>query len=49
MTEGQQKVQLTQEILIHSATWWMTEVEKIAFLTQTIIAMAVITSNPDKE
>lgn len=38
--------QLTQEILIHSATWWMSDDEKIAFLIQTILAMAAAQTGP---
>lgn len=39
--------QLTQEILIHSATWWMTDEEKIVFLTQTIIETAKSATDHD--
>jgi len=40
-SEAKKQCQLTQEILIHSATWWMTDEEKIAHLIKTIIAMAI--------
>jgi len=42
MTEHQQ---LTQEILIQSATWWMDNDEKVAFLTQVILAIAAKTAS----
>jgi len=32
--------QFTQEILIQSATWWMDDDEKIAFLIGVILSMA---------
>lgn len=32
--------QLTQEILIQSATWWMDDDEKTAFLIGVILSMA---------